>query len=409
VRSVDEAAVLAALGPDAAEDALAALSVGPRAIDCPHLGTGRLVFPRYREVRFLLRDPRFNCAPTAAGMLAGLPDDLRQLMAPVSTWILYADPPLHARLRALLAKAFTARHVAALEQSITREAGALVRAFSEADGGDAVGELAVPLPVRTISRLMGIDSSVQAQLKAWSDDVVLLTEPQLSADQERRLAEAWLGLSEYFTGLIDLRRCSPMDDIVSALAHAEVDGARLSDEELVANCVALLVGGHETTASLLSSLILAAFEHRVVRERVLGDAVYAAQFVEEVLRLYGPSKITARTAACDVDVHGVQVRAGTRLILLQATANRDPEVFDNPNAFWPQRRSNAHVAFGFGAHACFGAALARLQAVVFLRAFIAEVERFELDHAEVVWKDSQVLRTAARVPVRTVSVARGVE
>jgi cytochrome P450 len=351
-------------------------------------------------VRQLLRDPRFLCAPTAKGMLEELPAELRELLGPVALWILYADPPLHTRLRGIMAKAFTPRHIATLQESIASEADALVASFVHADGGDATSELAEPLPLLTISRLMGLDSSASMQLKAWSDDVVLLTEPELSADEQARLAEAWRGLSSYFVGLIESRRRSPGSDIVSAMVHAEVDGIRLTENELVANCIALLVGGHETTTSLLSSLVLAALEHRGARDRVLDDRVYAAGFVEEVLRLYGPSKLTARTAACDVEIGGELVQAGRRLILLQASANRDPEVFSDPAEFLPERSPNPHVGFGFGAHACFGAALARMQAVAFLRSFMAAIDIFELDPSQVAWKPSQVLRTPARIPVQ---------
>lgn len=403
---MSESTVLAALGLDEPDEVLAALAAGPRAIDCPHLGSGRLVFPRYREVRQLLRDPRFLCAPTARGMLEDLPAQMRELLEPVALWILYADPPLHSSLRGVMAKAFTARHISALQESIAAEADSLVASFVQANGGDAVANLAEPLPVHTISTLMGLDSSTSARLKTWSDDVVLLTEPELSADEQARLAEAWRGLSGYFVELIESRRRSPQSDIVSAMVHAEADGMILNEEELVANCIALLVGGHETTSSLLSSLVLAALEHRDARDRVLEDRTYAAGFVEEVLRLHGPSKITARTAACDVEVGGVQIRAGRRLILLQASANRDPEVFSDPSEFLPERSPNPHVGFGFGAHACFGAALARMQAVAFLRSFMAAAEGLELDSSQVTWKPSQVLRTPARIPVQAAAARR---
>ena len=398
--------MLAALDPNRPDQALAVLAAGPRAIDCPGLGSGRLVFPRYREVRQLLRDPRFLCGPIARGMLEELPVELRALLGPVALWILYADPPLHSRLRGVMAKAFTARHISALQESIAEEADTLVACFMRADGGDAVAELADPLPVHTISVLMGLESLASAPLKAWSDDVVLLTEPKLSAEEQVRLAVAWRGLSEFFLELIESRRRSPDSDIVSAMVHAEADGVRLTKEELVANCIALLVGGHETTSSLLSSVVLAAFEQRDARDRVLHDSVYAAGFVEETLRLYGPSKITARTAACDVEVGCERVRAGQRLILLQASANRDGEAFSNPAAFLPERSPNLHVGFGFGAHACFGAALARMQAIAFLRSFMAAIDSFELDASQVTWKASQVLRTPARIPVQVAAPHR---
>lgn len=396
---MDEGAVLAALEPQPPEDILSILAAGPRAIECPNLGSGRIAVPRYREVRNLLRDSRLLCGPTARGMLSEIPAGVQDVIGPVSSWVLYSDPPDHSRIRSAMAKAFTARNIAVLRDSIQHAANSLVDEFCRARGGDAVSALAEPLPVHTISMLLGIDQPGSARLKKWSDDVVLLTEPELSDQQAVRLTEAWRGLSGYFGELIERRRALPANDIVSAMAMAEADGQCLSEEELVANCIALLVGGHETTSSLLSSLALAILAHPGEREPVLADPRYAAGFVEEVLRLHGPSKMTARTAACDVLVGGQRVEKGRRLILLQCTANRDPEVFTDPDEFRPDRTPNPHVGFGAGAHACFGAALARLQASALLTAFTRESGRFSTDLSRVTWKPSQVLRTPAAIPV----------
>lgn len=402
---MNEELVLRALDAAEPDRTLNILARGPRAIDCPGLGTGRLVFPRFHEVRLLLRDSRFLCAPTAAGMLDALPTEAKELMAPVASWILYADPPMHSRLRGLLAKAFTPRRIAGLNATIKVDAAALVRRFVEQGGGEAVAELAEPLPVRTISTLLGIDHVDQREIKSWSDDVVLITEPALSLEQVNRAAEAWRQLRDFFHGVIRSRRRRPADDIVSTLVHAEADGARLSDEELIANCIALLVGGHETTSSLLSSAIIAATQHPEAWAAVRSDETQAACFVEEVLRLYGPSKMTARTASTDAVIGGMSVEAGRRLILLQASANRDPEVFDDPTAFDPRRRPNPHLAFGYGAHACFGAALARMEATAFVRAFVEVIDRLDVDVDGVAWKPSQVLRSAARLTAQTRSSA----
>jgi cytochrome P450 len=338
-------------------------------------------------------------------MLDALPTEAKELMAPVASWILYADPPMHSRLRGLLAKAFTPRRIAGLNATIKVDAAALVRRFVEQGGGEAVAELAEPLPVRTISTLLGIDHVDQREIKSWSDDVVLITEPALSLEQVNRAAEAWRQLRDFFHGVIRSRRRRPADDIVSTLVHAEADGARLSDEELIANCIALLVGGHETTSSLLSSAIIAATQHPEAWAAVRSDETQAACFVEEVLRLYGPSKMTARTASTDAVIGGMSVEAGRRLILLQASANRDPEVFDDPTAFDPRRRPNPHLAFGYGAHACFGAALARMEATAFVRAFVEVIDRLDVDVDGVAWKPSQVLRSAARLTAQTRSSA----
>lgn len=394
-----EGSVLAALEPQAPDDILSSLAAGPRVIECPNLGSGRIALPRYREVRSLLRDPRLLCGPTADGMLSEIPARVQDVIQPVSSWVLYSDPPDHSRMRSAMAKAFTARTIAVLRDSIQHAANSMVDEFCQAGGGDVVSALAEPLPVHTISMLLGIDLPGSAHLKKWSDDVVLLTEPKLSEQQAARLAEAWRGLSGYFGELIERRRALPANDIVSSLAMAEADGQRLSEEELVANCIALLVGGHETTSSLLSSLALAILAQPGEREHVLAEPRYAAGFVEEVLRLHGPSKMTARTAACDVTAGGQLIEKGRRLILLQCTANRDPEVFADPEEFRPGRAPNPHVGFGAGAHACFGAALARLEASAFLTALTRESGRFSTDLSKVTWKPSQVLRTPAAIPV----------
>ncbi|WP_370219805.1 cytochrome P450 [Kitasatospora sp. GAS1066B] len=340
-------------------------------------------------------------------MLNSLSPELREVLAPVASWVLYADPPEHPRLRSLLASAFSPRHISNLQSTIVRAADALVSEFAARGGGDAVAELAEPLPVHTISSLLGIPRADRAGIKASSDEVVLIAEPQLTYHQERLAASAWERLARYFEGLIEERRARPGEDIVSGLVQAEAQGERLTDEEIVANCIALLVGGHETTSGLMSSLFLAAAAHPEHRAAVVNDQAFAASFVEEVLRLDGPSKITARAAIEDTEVFGIPVAAGQRLVLLQASANRDPEVFEAASEFWPDRAPNRHLGFGHGPHACFGAALARMQATALLRAFMRDLDSLSVDLAGVVWKPSQVLRSAARVPMSSKPARRG--
>ncbi|WP_371523084.1 cytochrome P450 [Kitasatospora sp. NBC_01300] len=397
--NMDQATVLAALssGPER-KPSLTTLAEGPRAIDCPDLGSGRLVFPRHREVRHLLRHPGFVCAPTAAGLLDEISPALRSVLEPVTSWVLYADAPEHQWLRGLLAKAFAPRRIAALEPQITATADALVSRFMAADGGDAVRSIAEPLPVHTICALLGIPDSDQGLVKRWSNEVILLTEPALTGDQEQRLAAAWAGLWDYFTDLIGHRRARAVDDIVSALVEVEEQGKRLTLEEAVANLIALLIGGHETTTGLIGALLIAIADHPELADAAAGSAESIAGFVEEVLRLDGPALITARTAAEDCEVFGVPVPAGRRLVLLQASANRDPEVFEEPQEFRPGRRPNPHVGFGHGPHACFGAALARMEAAAVMRSVLRRGCRLHVEDG-VTWKASQVIRSATFLPV----------
>ncbi|MEV7926127.1 cytochrome P450 [Kitasatospora sp. NPDC088779] len=397
---MDQATVLTALssGPER-KPALATLAKGPRAIDCPDLGSGRLVFTRHQEVRHLLRHPGFVCAPTAAGLLDEISPALRPVLEPVASWVLYADAPQHPRLRGLLARAFAPRRIAALEPQIATVADALVSRFVATGGGDAVHNIAEPLPVHTICALLGIPDWDRDLVKGWSDDVILLTEPALTGDQEQRLAAAWAGLWDYFTGLIEHRRARAADDIVSALVEVEEQGERLALEEAVSNLIALLIGGHETTTGLISALLTAMADHPEPAAAAAGSAESVAGFVEEVLRLNGPALITARTAVEDCEVFGVPVSAGRRLVLLQASANRDPEVFEEPQEFRPGRRPNPHVGFGHGPHACFGAALARMEAAAVMRSVLRRGCRLHLEDG-VTWKPSQVIRSATFLPVR---------
>ncbi|MFJ7280613.1 cytochrome P450 [Kitasatospora sp. NPDC098663] len=397
---MDQATVLTALssGPER-EPALTALAEGPRAIDCPGLGSGRLVFTRHQEVRHLLRHPGFVCAPTAAGLLDEISPALRPVLEPVASWVLYADAPEHPRLRGLLAKAFTPRRIAALEPQIAATADSLVSRFVAAGGGDAVRSIAEPLPVDTICTLLGIPDSDRDLVKKWSDDVILLTEPSLTDDQEKRLAAAWAGLRDYFTGLIEHRHTRAVDNILSPLVEVEEQGGSLTLEEAVANLIALLIGGHETTTGLIGALLIAIADHPELAEAAAGSPESVAGFVEEVLRLEGPALITARTAVEDCEVFGVPVSAGRRLVLLQASANRDPEVFEEPQELRPGRRPNPHVGFGHGPHACFGAALARMEAAAVMRSVLRRGCRLHLEDG-VTWKPSQVIRSATFLPVR---------
>ncbi|MFD7645680.1 cytochrome P450 [Kitasatospora sp. NPDC059795] len=396
---MDQNAVLVALteGPRR-EHALAALAVGPRVIDCPGLGSGRLVVPRYREVRRLLRDPGFLCAPTAAGMLAEINPSLRPALEPVKSWVLYSDAPQHPRMRGLLAKAFTPRRVAALESRLEAEAAALVSRFVTAGGGDAARDIAEPLPVSTICMLLGVPPGDRDLLTRWVNDVILLTEPALTADQELRLTGAWTELWAYFSEHVEHRRAERADDIVSALTEAEEHGERLTREEVVANLITLLVGGHETTTGLIGGILRALAEHPHLAAPVADSTEAAGAFVEEVLRLDGPAQITARTAATDCEIGTAPVAAGTRLILLQASANRDPEVFEEPEAFRLNRTPNRHIGFGHGPHACFGAALARLEAAAVLRAVTSHDIRLRAT-GSTQWKPSQVIRAATALPL----------
>jgi len=392
--------VSTALNETAPATALNLLGSGPRAISCPELGDGRVVLPRFREARQVLRSDVFVCAPLADGALDGFPKDVRHVLEPVRSWALYSDPPTHPRLRKHLSRALAPLNNPALAGSIRANARHLLTSVVRRGTGDAVSDIAVPLPITTISDLLGLPSSDRELLKEWSDDLIAIIEPELTPDQAGRVHQAWTNLWDYFSQIVDQRRATPGDDAISLLVTGREQSSGLSQRELVSNCISLLLGGHETTTSLLASLLLELGRRPDLRVQLVEDPNLIPGFVEEVLRTNGPSKITARQARREVQLGGYCIEAGQRVVLLLSAAGRDPDVFESPQTFALRRRPNTHLGFGHGAHACFGAALARLQARILIEEFLSPEHELDVNIESVVWQQSQVLRSASRLAVR---------
>ncbi|MEV6818519.1 cytochrome P450 [Nocardiopsis dassonvillei] len=333
----------------------------------------------------------------ADSALSGFPEPIRSTLEPVRAWALYSDPPTHSRLRRLLSRALAPLNSPALADSVRVNARHLINSLLRRGIGDAVGEIAIPLPVATISELLGLPVSDRGLLKAWSDDLIAIIEPELTPAQISRVHRAWTDLWDYFGEIVDQRRTSPGEDAVSWLVTGREQGAGMSHQELVSNCVSLLLGGHETTTALLASLLFELGGRPDVRAQLTRTPDLIPGFVEEILRTNGPSKITAREARKDVQVGGHAIAAGQRVVLLLSAASRDLDAFDAPETFTPRRHPNPHLGFGHGAHACFGAALARLQARILTEEFLSQGHDLDVDTESVIWKQSQVLRSASRL------------
>jgi cytochrome P450 len=360
-------------------------------------GGAVVVVGRHEDCSRILRDPRASSERN------------RSLLAPAQAQrapsFLSLDPPDHTRLRRLVSKAFAPRVIAALAPRI-RELSDDLLDDAGSDGArqlEVVSQLAYPLPVRIISELLGVPAEDHSRFAGWSAALAHALQPQFVSALDSSVAsaaqQARLEFAGYFRELIATRRARRTDDLLSDLVRAEDDGHRLTEPELIATCVLLLVAGHETTVSLISNAILALLRHPDQLAALRADPDLAAGAVEEALRYDAPVQFTGRVARGSMQVGPVSAPDGAVLMLLLAATGRDPDAFAEPDRFDIRRPGTNHLAFAAGPHFCLGAPLARLEATIALRAFAARVTDPELDPAGLAYKPNLNLRGPERLLV----------
>jgi cytochrome P450 len=316
---------------------------------------------------------------------------------------LFLDPPDHTRLRKLVSKAFVPKVVKALEPDITALVDGLLDKVEEQGSFDVVSDLAYPLPVAVICRLLGVPiedepkfSHASALLAAALDPVISFTGK--APDSFDEMFQAGLWLREYLRDLIALRRSDPGDDLMSALIHVEESGDQLTEEEVVATCNLLLVAGHETTVNLIANAILAMLRHPSQWAALSADPQRVSAVVEETLRYDPPVQLMGRIAADDMTIGETLVPKGDVMMLLLAAAHHDPAAFDRPDEFDPDRENIRHLGFGKGPHFCLGAPLARLEAAVALSKVTARFPQARMA-GEPQYKPNLTLRGLASLEV----------
>ena len=353
----------------------------------------------YAAVNQVLREPRFGLAEPAPSIS---PDDA---LHSINRSILRANPPDHGRMRSLIAKVFTPRRIAALQPAIETAVDDLLDQLTKttADDGpvDFMDQVAFALPVTVICELLGVRAADRRKFRPLAAD---LTEAlELSGSTSTSADAAARELAEYFTPLIDERHQAPGDDLISALVAArDAEDGRLSDEELLANLIVLLVAGFETTTNLLGNGLATLLDHRGLSTALRTEQIRITSFIEEVLRYDSPVQAVTRQAhADDLTVGGTLIPAGSDLILLIGAANRDPARYNNPDRFDPTRTDIRPLSFGAGAHICIGNSLARLEAAV---AFPKLLARFPNLSAAPGWsplrRDRLVLRGYETLPIQ---------
>jgi cytochrome P450 len=297
-------------------------------------------------------------------------------------WMIFVDPPRHTKLRALVAKAFTPRSVAALEPLVREISRGLLDNVADRGAMDVAEDYAVPLPMSVIAAMLGIPAEDWHQFRRWNDTILrvsyLFGDPgsakAVMADFNRVTAE----MDDYLRALMARRRAAPRDDLLSRLAAAEVDGERLSPEDILGFFQLLLLAGSETTTNLITNAVLCFTAHRDQLERLGRERELIPSAVEEVLRFRSPLHWMFRVATREVEMHGRVLPAGSVVLAMIGSANRDEKVFKEPDVFDVAREPNAHLAFGHGVHFCMGAPLARLEGRVALGDLLDRVKGMEL-------------------------------
>lgn len=283
------------------------------------------------------------------------------------------DDPAHVQRRKLVNKGFTPRRVRDSEPAVRRACREIVDGVIERGEADLVNDIAAHLPMIMIGDALGVRPEHRADLLRWSDDMVKGQDAHATAEQLDAAATAFGEYWAYATDVIADRRANPRDDLMSVLVHAEVDGDRLADDEIVYESLLILVGGDETTRHVISGGVHQLLLHPEQWELLRDQPAVRASAVEEMLRWVTPIKNMVRTATRDTVLGDQQVHEGDELMLLYPSANRDEAVFDDPFRFDVTRAPNEHVAFGFGPHFCLGNSLARLEILAMLDELLARL------------------------------------
>ena len=315
--------------------------------------------------------------------------------------MLFLDPPDHTRLRALASAAFTPRRVERLRSHIQEIMHGLLDALVSRGQMDLIADFASPAPAIVTAEMLGVPVEDHEQLKDWSADFAeMLGNFQHNPDRFPRVLRSVQEMCSYFRSAMQEQRLHPRGGLVSAMMEAEVDGAKLTEDEIIANLIVTMVGGQETTTNLIGNGLLTLLRNPADMERLRADSSLIPSAVEELLRYESPSQHTARLAPADIEMGGKKIRERQAVIAVMGAANRDPERFPDPDRLDIARQDNRHLAFGWAAHFCFGAALARLEGQIAFEAILRRLPNLTLDTTTpLVWRENLGLRGLKALPI----------
>ena len=380
---------------------------------------------RYEDVRFVLKSPELFSSDAMATALMGFapgtdptsdPDALAYLTAlgrsmPVgepgspSRMLITTDPPEHTGLRAIVNRGFTPRRIADWEPRLREIVSEAMATLESGEDFDVIRDLAIPVPVRVISEMLGVEPERQLDFKRWSDGIIAgVSGPGRALGLEASgFIEAMGSLTGYLSEIVAARQREPRDDLVSVLTEAQGGEAGLTSSEVVMFVVLLLVAGTETTTNLIGNAVNALLDHPDQLALVRAEPRRIPDLIEETLRYESPVQLLFRRATRDIELSGSRIGANDHVVPLIGSANRDHRQFANGDAFDIARGAQGHLAFGFAQHFCLGASLARLEARCALEALVPELPRLERREPETVYIESFQMRGPSSLPLARVA------
>lgn len=358
------------------------------------------VVTRYADVLTVFQRFSANRTPSPEQLTALGLSSLTPLAKVMVHQMLFLDPPAHGRIRGLASRAFTPRRVERLRSHIQDITNTLLDVVQEKGQMDIIADLAYPLPAIVTAEMLGLPISDWRQLTAWSSDFAqVLGNFQHNPDRAAQVIRSLDDLCAYFRAAIQDHREHPRDDLINAMITAEIDGDRLTEEEIVANLIITLVGGQETTTNLIGNGIMTLLRHPDQSEKLRADLSLIPSAVEELLRFESPSQHTARLAPDDVELGGKLIHKRQAVIAVMGAANRDPERFTNPDQLDVCRQDNRHVAFAWASHFCFGAPLARIEGQIAFETVLRRMPALQLVPGSLTWRENLGLRGLKALPV----------
>jgi cytochrome P450 len=355
---------------------------------------GLWLLTRHADVTAVLRDERFSARKQLMSVV-----ESSVAVRPLTSSMLVVDPPDHTRMRMLVTKAFTPRVIEGLRPRIQELVDAALDRVAADGEMDVIRDLAYPLPVTVIAELLGVPAADHERFKQWSDDVAVLADGTLVLAGLAHAEESMVALETYLSAVFAERRIRPQGDLISALVAAREQEQVLSEAELFATCVLLLVAGNETTTNLIGNGMLALLRNRDQLALLGREPGLIRPAIEELLRYDSPVQLTSRTPTVDVEIGGKVIRAGQEVDLVLGAANRDPAAFVEPDRLDITRADNRHVSFGQGIHFCLGAPLARLEGQIAIQTLVRRFPGLRLATDVPEWRPGLVLHGLKSLPV----------
>jgi cytochrome P450 len=350
----------------------------------------------HAECSSIAKDPRLS-AKRAQQQILLLPVDRQaefsELARMLGLWLIFMDPPEHTRLRKLLNKGFSPAAIEGLRPQVEDIVNRMLEPLQQGSEVELMQEFANPLPVRIILEMLGISQDLHHEFVDWSRAIALFRgSPDRTVDLARGAQDALIQLTDFFRVTVAERRRNKGNDLISLLIDIEEDGEALTEEELYAQCIALLFAGHETTRNLIGNGMYTLLRHPEETAELRENPEIIRSAVEELLRFESPVQFTARVLKEDIEVCGQRIPKGWSILCMLGAANRDPKQFKEPNQLNLKRLNNQHLAFSAGPHFCIGSQLARLEGQIAIQNLVRRFPKMKLTGPRPEWAPTFGLR-----------------